>query len=464
MARYFLFFLLSVFFLSCGLTQQDADLILTNVTIIDISNDTTIPGQFIAISGDKIMDTGDMGDHNAYTSEVYIDLEDHFVMPGLWDNHVHFRGGEELIEANKELLPLFLSFGVTTVRDAGGDMTPAVQSWIKDIKAGELDGPHILTSGPKLDGENPSWDGSIEVTDSRSVQSALDSLGQINADYVKMYDGSLSADAFYEIIREAESRGLMTTGHMPLSADLLQAVEYGLDGTEHLYYILKAATPDKDSISAEHPGYRMITPLIDNFDQEYAREAYSELAEKNFFVTPTLHVGKTLAELLVEDHEADSLLNYIDPTIIETYEGRFNSARRGGDAYTQTRAKWGKQFRSMVKPMHDAGIHLLAGSDCGPFNSFVYPGESIHRELALMVESGLTPAEALATSVINGPRFFGLEDAYGSVSKNKYADLLILSQNPLQNIENTTSIQYMVVNGDWYSANTIQSLKDTIRK
>tara|TARA_Y100001935_G_scaffold255663_1_gene270972 strand:- start:148608 stop:148853 length:246 start_codon:yes stop_codon:yes gene_type:complete len=81
-----------------------------------------------------------------------------------------------------------------------------------------------------------------------------------------------------------------------------------------------------------------------------------------------------------------------------------------------------------------------------------------------MVESGLTPPEALATSVINGPRFFGLEDAYGSISKNKYADLLILSQNPLQNIENTTSIQYMVVNGDWYSANTIQSLKDTIRK
>ncbi|HBZ38629.1 MAG TPA: amidohydrolase, partial [Balneola sp.] len=110
-------------------------------------------------------------------------------------------------------------------------------------------------------------------------------------------------------------------------------------------------------------GYGMITPLMNSYNEELANKAYRELAKNEFYVTPTLHVGKTLAELLVVDHSNDTLLNYISPKITDTYQRRLNSAKRGGENYTNTRAQWVTSFSNMVKPMYDSGIKILAGSD-----------------------------------------------------------------------------------------------------
>jgi len=442
---------------------KKADLILTNASIIDVKNGKVIPHQLIAITGNRIIATDDISNLGDYSSEQIISVDGKFVMPGLWDNHTHFRGGEEMIEENKNLLPLFLSFGVTTVRDAGGDITPALQHWKQLIKDGKLAGPTIFTPGPKLDGSRPAWEGSISVTNKEDAKAALDSLESIKVDFVKMYDGNLTKEAFYQIIEEAEQRGLQTTGHMPLSADLMKAVELGLDGTEHLYYPLKEGSPLADSLTEAGAGYGMITPLMNSYDEELANKAYRKLAENDFYVTPTLHVGKTLAELLIVDHTKDTLLNYISPKVTETYQRRLNSAKRGGENYTKARAQWVTHFGSMVKPMYDAGIHVLAGSDSGPFNSFTYPGESIHKELELFVKAGLTSQEALITSVINGPKFFGLENNYGSVESGKIADLVILDENPLVDITNTTSISSVITKGIWYSSSELDNLMNSIK-
>ncbi|HCI70686.1 MAG TPA: amidohydrolase, partial [Balneola sp.] len=101
-----------------------------------------------------------------------------------------------------------------------------------------------------------------------------------------------------------------------------KAVELGLDGTEHLYYPLKETSPIADSLTEAGAGYGMITPLMNTYDSELALKAYKQLGESGFYVTPTLHIGKTLAELLITDHSEDSLLNYISPDIIETYQRR----------------------------------------------------------------------------------------------------------------------------------------------
>lgn len=445
------YLLLSFLIVQCS-SPEKVDLIIKNATVIDVESGSTQENKLIAISNGKIIAVENNSRLSSYYAPEVINAEGKYVMPGLWDNHVHFRGGEELIQQNKEFLPLFLAFGVTSVRDAGGDITPAVQEWQREISTSKLDGPTIFTSGPKLDGSRPAWDGSISVTSNESTIQALDSLESINADYVKVYDGNLSKESFYDIIKESEKRGLSTTGHMPLSADLIEAVELGLDGTEHLYYVLKAISPIADSLTEAGLGYGMITPLVDSQDDALAKEVYSQLANSGFYVTPTLHVGKTLAELLIVDHSQDLMLKYISQEMQDTYQRRFNSARRGGESYTATRAKWADQFQSMVKPMYDAGINVLAGSDCGPFNSFTYPGESIHEELRLFVEhAGLTPGEALITSIINGPKFFGLENSYGSIEKGKFADLIILDGNPLEDINHTRAISSVITKGKSYS-------------
>lgn len=446
--------LLLAFVLSCNAPTQ-VDVLITNVHIIDVEKGEVIKNQLIAISGNTIMAVDDASNSANYQYKELINGDGKFAMPGLWDNHVHFRGGEDLIEQNKTMLPMFLAFGVTTVRDGGGDITPALQRWQQEIENGELAGPSIFTPGPKLDGSNPTWEGSIHVETIEDAITALDSLEGISADFVKIYDGNLSPDAYYAVISEAEARGLNVTGHMPLSADLMTVVNLGLDGIEHLYYALTETAVNADEIQQENPGYAAITPLMDNYNDELADQVYAQLAESEFYVTPTLHIGRTLAELNITDHANDSLLAYMAPEIIETFQRRIRSAARGGERYTKQRQHWGEAFRGMVKPMHKAGIYILAGSDCGPFNSYVYPGASIHEELEELVNSGLRPQEALATSIINGPRFFDLLDEYGSLEASKMADIILLQSNPLEDITSTKSVVMTIKNGKKYSTRSL---------
>ncbi|RUA29380.1 MAG: amidohydrolase, partial [Bacteroidetes bacterium] len=148
-----------------------------------------------------------------------------------------------------------------------------------------------------------------------------------------------------------------------------------------------------------------------------------------------------------EDHSSDSLLNLIGGGIQKTYERRLQAAKRAKSSGSQMREKVSTLAKQMIRPMFDAGVPILAGSDCGPFNSFVYPGEALWGELFSLVDAGLSPAEALKSSMINGPAFMGLQNEYGSVEKGKLADLLILEANPLEDIQNLQSLKKVILKG-----------------
>ncbi|CAL67497.1 amidohydrolase family protein [Christiangramia forsetii] len=435
--------------------QPEFDLIISNANIVDIQNDKIQPKKFIAINNDTIQLIGNMENFKNYKATKSLDAENNYVMPGLWDMHVHFRGGDSLIAENKGFLSLFLAYGVTTVRDAGGDISTSVLDWRDQISETSLDGPRIFTSGPKLDGATPAWEGSIKIKNEADIEIALDSLENMNVDYVKMYDGSLTPGNFYGIIQKAEKRGLKTTGHMPLKADFTTAIEYGLDGIEHMYYTVKASSPLSDSLSETGMGYAMMEPLIDTYDTELAREVFSKMNSAKVSITPTLYIGKTLANILEVEHSQDSLLNYIGNGIQKTYQGRVESAKRAQSSGSKMREKMENLSVEMIVPMYENGVKILAGSDSGAFNSFVYPGESLHSELEELVNAGLTPAHALETSVVNGPEFFGLEAAYGSLKKGKVADIIILQKNPLENIKNTRSIKSVIRNNKIYTPGSL---------
>ena len=450
-------------FTACNSTKESADILITNATILDVESGEEIPGQMIAISGDTIQAVLDMEDSSRFSASKTIDAENGFVMPGLWDMHVHFRGGDTLVAENRNLLPLFLAHGVTTVRDAGGDISLDVLDWRQKIAAGQLEGPSIFTSGPKLDGPNPAWPGSIKVDSLGDIPAALDSLEQLEVDYVKMYDGSLSKEVFYGIIAAAEDRGLKTTGHMPMSANILTGIDIGLDGSEHLYYVMKACSPKADSLSIVNPGYGMMDEIIATYDPELAEEVFKKLKENRVFITPTLHIGRTLSEILDVDHSRDSLLPYIGSGIKETYRGRIEGAKRARAAGSTMRENMEQKSMEMIKPMYDTGVPLLAGSDCGPFNSYVYPGGSLHKELERLVAAGLTPVEAIKTSVINGPAFFGLEESYGSVKAGKVADLIFLKSNPFSDIQNLLSVSSVLAKGKEYEQEKLGQMMQAVK-
>ncbi|MEE2772430.1 MAG: amidohydrolase family protein [Bacteroidota bacterium] len=449
MKKLHILLLFSILLISCDDNSRgDYDLLITNANIVDVKNNQVIRNQMIGIKDDTIAYTGPMSGRDNYDSSETLDAQGKFLIPGLWDMHVHFRGGEQLAKENKDFLKLFLSYGITTVRDAGGDITPQLLSWKKDIESGKLEGPRIFTSGPKLDGKDPAWEGSISVVSDQDVQQALDSLQDMKVDFVKIYDGSITPENFYKIIQEAEKRGMKTTGHMPMDANFLTAVDYGLDGSEHMYYIIKACSPKADSLSNLGLGYGMMNDLVDSYDENLANMVFSKLKVQKTSITPTLHIGKVLSGLADTDHGQDSTLEHIGRGIRKTYQRRIDAAKQAKASGNTMRSKVQELSEKMIVPMFNSGVNIVAGSDCGAYNSFVYPGQSLHAELKVLVDAGLTPAQALQTSVINGPKFFGLEKDYGAIEKGKIGDILILNKNPLENIENTSSIIYVIKNGE----------------
>ncbi len=421
-------------------------LLITNVNVVDVANGRILEKKDVAIRGDSIAYVENANAMD-FSARQIIDGSGHYLLPGLWDNHVHFRGGDTLINENKDLLPLYLDYGVTTVRDAGGDITPSVLEWREAIDKGDLEGPTLFTSGPKLDGPGRAWPGSIAVDSDRAVQAALDSLEKLEVDYVKLYDYSLAPQIYYRIIEEATRRGYKTTGHMPMAAYLREAIQRGLTGTEHTYYVLKGCSAKEDSLTALGRGYGILSDLVDTYDVETASALFALLAEKQCYITPTFYIGKVLGNLYLDDHSDDSLLKAIPAGIRRAYEGRVASARRAGAAGAEGRMDMLNQSQKMVLGMKEAGVPVLAGSDCGPYNSFVYPGEALHGELRELVAAGFSPAEALQSSVIRGPEFFDYLNSYGSVEVGKLGDLLLVKANPLENIEHLTKIRAVIKKG-----------------
>ncbi|GAA4281634.1 amidohydrolase family protein [Gaetbulibacter aestuarii] len=449
--------------ISCQPSKTKTDILITNASVIDVENGTTIPDQLISISNDTIRSVASMAELGQYDAAKTIDAQNKFVMPGLWDNHVHFRGGDRLIGENRNLLKLFLAEGITTVRDCGGDLAPSVMAWKDSIQKGLLEGPNIFTAGPKLDGPRPAWAGSIALHNKNEVSKALDSLESIHVDFVKTYDGSLTPEVYYEIIREAEKRGLKVTGHMPLSADIRKAMDLGLDGVEHMYYFLPVTSPIGDSIRNLNIGYRAIGSLVETHDPNMVKPFMDEAASKGLFVTPTVYIGKVLENLATKDHSSDSLLAIIGSGIIKTYDGRIASAKRRSPEGQTSFEDMERMFNAMVLPAYNSGLPILAGSDCGAFNSYVYPGSSLHSELEMLVKDGLSPAQALKTSFVNGPKFFDQEAYYGSVSSGKVADLLILDENPLDDIRNTRNVNTVIQRSRVYDNKALHDLLERLK-
>ena len=450
-------------FSSCSDNKEEYDILISNVNIVDVESGNVTAGKLILIEGDTIRKIVNKEEIDSFTAREKLDAGGGFIMPGLWDMHVHFRGGDTLINENKEFLPLFLAYGITSVRDAGGDITPALLQWRNQIALGEIDGPRIFTPGPKLDGTIPAWAGSIKVTSAGEIETALDSLEALGADYVKIYDGNLTKEAFYEIIKASEKRGLKTTGHMPLTANFMVAIDHGLDGSEHMYYPLMECSPIADSLTSLNRGYGIVEQVIDSYDPDLAEEVFKKMSAKNVYVTPTLFIGTTLAEILQKDHSRDSLLNYVGTGIQETYKGRIEGAKRSQASGSQMRQKMEAISSRMIRPMYDAGVSILAGSDCGAFNSYVYPGSSLLGELNSLVDAGLTPREALETSVINGPKFFDLQDYFGTVGQGRVAHLILLENNPLEDLANLENPVAVIKSGKVYSRDKLAALMAGIK-
>lgn len=449
--------------------QGRGDVILRHATVVDVEHAKLKADQAVVLAGDTIVATGDdKAISAAWSAAQVVDAGGRYLIPGLWDMHVHFGGGEALIDENKALLPLYVAHGITTVRDASGDLPYQVLAWRSEIADGKLFGPTLLSSGPKIEGVKPVWKGTLETGSETDVDEALTKLKGLKVDFVKITDSTLNPPLFLYAVERAKALGMKTSGHIPMALTVGQAVDAGLSSIEHLDYAFKAGVKDEATIAADFAAGRIDRAeanrrLDGGFDRATAMAAYRNLAAKGVYVTPTLNGGRILAFLDQDAHQNDPYLAYIGPKLRETYNWRIERAAKADATAVALRHAHFEREAAVLPMLQEAGVTIMAGTDAGFLNSFNYPGLGLHDELTLFVDKGLTPGQALSAATRAGPAWFGRLDRYGAVEQGKAADLVLLDANPLEDINATRAIRLVVLRGKTYDRAALDGMLEQTR-
>ncbi|MBC9796262.1 amidohydrolase family protein [Sinomicrobium weinanense] len=446
------------------------DIVIKDASIINTRTGEVTEGQSIGITGDTIKKIASSETAGKWKAAQTVNAGGKYVIPGLWDMHMHFGGGDTLVAENKNLLPLYIANGVTTIRDCAADISPAVLKWKKQVEEGTLAGPSIFTAGPKLEGKNSIWPGDLEIENEEELEKALDSLDKLQVDFVKITDNALSPELFMKSVKEATKRGYRTSGHIPFALTIKEVSDAGLSSVEHMGYMLKAASAKEEEIVSKVKegtlDYGAAQSLLsESFDVEAAVEKYKKLDANGTVVLPTLIGSKIISYLDQDDHLSDPELSYIGPGLIKTYEWRIDRASKASKEDIEARHKRFEKLLSLIPIIQKSGMNIVAGTDAGFLNSYIYPGFALHEELEIYVDGGLTPLEALQTSVVNGPEFFDLSDYYGSIAEGKVADILLLNTNPVEDIKATRDIHTLIKKNKVYSKTDLdQLLEETAEK
>jgi len=452
--------------LGCGAPAwagQPVDLLIRHASIVDVRTGKVARDQVVAVRGDDIVAVGSDRLAASYTAGQTVDATGKFVMPGLWDMHVHFGGGPELIQENKDLLPLYLAYGITSIRDCAGDLADEVLAWRGQIRRGELLGPTLYTSGPKLEGYKPIWKGVIEVGTEAEVNAALDRLQGLKVDFVKITDNTLKPELFLYAVREATRRGLKTSAHIPAAITVEQASAAGLTSIEHMSYALRPGSPQEAELSADVAagkitGAEATARTLATFDPIVAKAAYKGFAARGMFITPTLNGSKATTYLDQDDHKHDAYLAYIGPGLKKTYEWRVERAAKDDAAAIQRRHQNYEKAADLLPLLRDAGMTIIAGTDAGFLNSYNYPGVGLHDEMGIFVAHGLTPLQTLQAATLAGPKYFGTSARYGAVAGGKAADILILDKNPVQDIAATRTVRGVILRGRYFDRAALDAM------
>jgi imidazolonepropionase-like amidohydrolase len=429
-----------------------ADVALAGATLVDVAAGTLVQGKTVLLKGDTILAVVDARAAAQYRPKKTLRLPGKYLMPGLWDTHVHFGGGPELIEENKRLLPLYLAHGITAVRDCSGDLADMVLDMRAQINAGRLAGPTVFTSGAKLEGIKPLWKGTIEVGTPAEVSRALDTLQGQKVDFVKITENTMTPAIYLDALAQAKARGMRTSAHVPVQLTLEDVFKAGLGTVEHQAYLLRTTTPREQELTAQVAAGKMtgkeaMKLSLESFDAATAMASFRRMAAAGTAIVPTLNGSFVTAYLDKDDHANDAYLQYIGKGLRATYDWRVKRAAQDDAAAIALRHATIEKAASLLPMLAEAGVSIIAGTDAGFLNSFNYPGVALHDELGIFVKYGLTPVQALQSAVLAGPRFLGKLDRYGSIAEHKAADLLVLDANPLQDIGATRKIRMVVSRG-----------------
>jgi imidazolonepropionase-like amidohydrolase len=442
--------------------KKPSVLVITHVTVIDTAGGHARADSTIVVTGDRITGIGETAKVRVPESAQVVDATGKFLIPGLWDMHVHPDG--------KEYLPLFIANGVTGIRVMWG--SPTDHEWRKEIAAGHLLGPRMVIASPLVDGPKPYWPGSISVSNEAEARRVVDKAKESGADFVKVYQ-FLPRDLYFAIADEAKKQEIPFAGHVPIDVSAVEASNAGQKSFEHLIGILPACsthseellkwqqadlTEDLASVKPKFWGTHATQSwqmMLDTYSPEKAAALSAVLKSNGTWQVPTL----TLLHMFAYGDDPaflnDARLKYVPVRTRASWDPSSVDGKRTAEDFAHMKKEFQKDLE-VVGVMQKSGVGILSGTDTA--NPFCFPGFSLHDELGLLVKAGLSPLQALQAATLNPARFLGKEKDLGTIEKGKLADLVLLDGNPLDDIGNTTRIAGVVYGGQLFSRASLDEM------
>ena len=370
---------------------------ITDVTIIDVHDGSAKREMTVLISGNRITAVGSSKEIPIPKQVRVIDGRGRFLIPGLWDMHVHSDGDEHALR-------MMVDWGITGARDMGGDLTKLTEAR-RHIANQDWTGPRLVIAGPRLMGPPTEADKDVWIVHSpEEARRAVDSLARQHVDFIKVHD-DLARDTYLAIASAAKANGLPFVGHVPSSITPAEASDLGQKSIEHLEFVPKSCLalfhPHDDAEASVPPG------------------------------CDTESIG-TLMQRFVQNG------TWLDPTI--------QSFRYW--APTQWDAIFAG-FKKITVQIRRAKVHILTGTDWGISlqEKGSLPGASLHDELALLADAGFSSTEVLRAATLSPALFLGLSDSLGTVERGMIANLVLLEANPIEDIHHTRGIVAVLLEG-----------------
>jgi imidazolonepropionase-like amidohydrolase len=457
-----LILILAVVITSCSSPQHN--LLITNVNVIDVVTGEVLSNRTVAIDGDSISAIYNKSIKPGNHTEV-VDGTGKYLIPGLWDMHAHHHFWYQ------DVNPLLLYNGVTGIRELRSYM-PLTKFLRQQNTSGALPGVDIYSTGVPINStmEAVKHFGPLIFVFVENAEEAAEAANcQISTgvDFIKVY--SLSLEAFDAIMEAAAKANIPVAGHVPENVPIRHAIKAGMRSMEHLYGIADTSISGEakvrlDSIkglllkmetfeSLMNTTWVIDDLLYNHLDLTLLDNISAELAKSDVWITPTM------VEKRSNFYEFDSSLIYDSR---QEYLPRFmrvnleeHEISKPDEQTIETRKRYYETSESVLQYLVKNGVKILAGTDYGV--PFIYPGFSLHDELEIFVQNGMTPLQALQTATIN-PSLAMKNDRIGSISKGKLASLVLLNQNPMDDINALRDIKSVILRGKVFSRGELDEM------
>ena len=420
-------------------SAQDAGVVaFTNVNVIDGRSSSPLPDRNVVIRGNRIVAEGPAASTTVPTGARRIDGRGKFLIPGLWDMHVHLT-----MPGGRDVLRLYVANGVTGVRDMASEWAP-LKAMRADIARGSLIGPRIISSGPYLEGGDVPIP-HLLVRTPADAQPAVDSLIKLGVDFIKVH-GQLTPESYYAIARAARARNIPFAGHVSRTVGAANASDSGQASIEHILSIPNPCSAAEVTQLAPRFPVQAALGRCDTSDQA---PLYAKLKRNGTWVVPTIVAQVEVSRWPKRDLPGDSVARYLPDSLRQYVAGIFPMVDSVPPDADVNGARMLAKRIAVTGALFRAGVGVMAGTDAPLRNS--PPGFGLHEELVHLTQAGLSPFEALRAATYEPARFLGALDSLGTVERGKVADLVLLTANPLSDIRNSSRSAFVLANGRLYT-------------